>query len=144
MDENPTEEAEKRPRYNRFDVEMAKVARDVEHSANVRGNIKAFLKYGSQSILCICATICVWRITGTLPEILDRLANVIREWRMAEITHWIVTAILAIVTWLQRKRLKRFTMKAGDMRHQIEYNDAVNDRSGLAPDGTAAEDEKED
>ncbi len=144
MDEKLPEETEKRQRYTKYDVEMAKVARDVERSANLRGNIKAFLKYGSQIVLWVCATICVCTVTSTIPDILDRLANVIREWRMAEIAHGIVTAIFAIVIWLQRMRLKRFTIKAGDMRHQIEYNDAMNDRSGLAPDGTAAEDDNED
>ena len=135
---------ENRPRHNRYDVEMLKISRDIERSANWRANIKAFLKYGSQTALYVCIMFCTWRVTGTLPDILDRLANVIREWRMAAIVHGIVTAILAIVVWLQRMRLKRLTIKAGDMRHKIEYNDATKTRSGLAPDGTAVEDENED
>ena len=144
MEENVPGGVEKRQRYNKYDVEMLKVSREIERSANWRANIKAFLKYGSQIVLWLCVTACVWRVTGTLPVILDRLANVIREWRMAEIVHGIVTAIFAIVILLQRMRLKRLTAKAGDMRHQIEYNDAMKARSGLAPDGTAAEDENED
>ena len=135
---------ESRPRHNKYDVEMLKISRDIERSANWRANIKAFLKYGSQTALYICIMFCTWRVTGTLPEILDRLANVIREWRMAQIVHGIVTAIFAIVILLQRMRLKRLTIKAGDMRHQIEYNDTMKARSGLAPDGTAAEDDNED
>lgn len=130
--------------YGKYDVEMAKVARDVERSANLRANIKAFLKYGSQTAFFVCSTICVFTVSQQLPAVLDRLAAVIREWRMAEITHAAVTLFLAAVVWLQRRRVKRFTKKTGDMRHQLEYNDRVNDRSGLRPDGTVAEDDAED
>lgn len=136
--------AEQHPQYNQYDVEMAKISRDIEKSANLRTNLKTIFKYSTQIVLLLCIMICTWRITGTLPEILDRLAEVIREWRMAEIVHGVVTIIFAIVIWIQRMRLKRFTVKAGDMRHQIEYNDPVNDRSGLDPDGTSTDDENED
>ena len=123
---------------------MAKITRDIEKSANLRANLKTIFKYGTQIALLVCIMFCTWRITGTLPEILNQTSKVIREWRVAEIVHCIVTIVFAIVIWIQRIRLKRFTIKAGDMRHKIEYNDFVNDRSGLDPDGTSTDDEKED
>lgn len=130
--------------YGKYDVEMAKVARDIDRSADLRANIKAFLKYGSQTAFVVCSTICVVTVSQQLPAVLDRLAAVIREWRMAEITHAAVTAFLGVVAWLQRRQIKRFTKKTGDMRHEIEYTDRVNYRSGLRPDGTVAEDDAED
>lgn len=140
------ENAEKRPprAMTKYDVEMAKIARDIDRSANCRANIKAFLKYGSQMVFFVCTTICVVFMFRQLPVVLDRLAAVIREWRMAEIAHAAVTAFLAVVAWIQRRQIKRFTKKTGDMRHEIEYNDRINDRSGLRPDGTTAEDDAED
>ena len=135
---------ERQPHCNKYDVEMAKITRDIEKSANLRANLKTIFKYGTQTVLLVCIMFCTWRITGTLPEILTQMSEVIKEWRMAESVHYIVTIIFAIVICLQRKRLKRFTIKTGDMRHKIEYNDSVNVRSGLDPDGTSIDDENED
>ena len=109
--------------YNKYDIEMAKVARDVEHSANVRANLKTVFKYGSQMLLYVCVAICVWKVFEELPEVLKRTEVVIREFRLATITHGVVTAFLAFIVFVQRKRLKRLTVKSGNQRHMIEKDD---------------------
>ena len=144
MSENNPEITLKKQHYNKYDVEMAKISRDIEQSANTRGNIKAIFKHTSQIILYICTAVCVWKITTGTPIILEKLANLIEQWNTSKIISIVTNIIFLLIILVQRVRLKRFTKKSGDMRHKIEYTDAVNTRSGLSPIGTAREDESED
>lgn len=134
----------KKQRYGKYDVEMAKISRDIEKSANTRGNIKAIFKYTSQIVLYICTAFCIWKITTGTPIILEKLANLIEQWNISKVISLAVNIVFFLILLAQRMQIKRFTKKSGDMRHKIEYNDAVNTRSGLSPIGTAKEDENED
>ena len=133
-----------RKNYGKYDVEMAKIARDMERSADIRATIKAILKYCTMIALFICITICVCSVSGRLPESLEQLASVIREFGALPILNLVVILFLIFIIMCKNRRIKRLTALVGGMRHEIEHNDAANDRSGLLPDGTAVEDEKED
>lgn len=130
--------------YGKYDVEMAKIARDMDRSANVRANIKTVLKYFTQMVLYVCIAICVYCTSARLPETLSQLAAVIREYRLLPTLQMLVIFFLVIIIIIKNSRIKRLTVLAGDARHQLECNDVSNERSGLRPDGTAAEDERED
>lgn len=126
--------------YNKYDVEMARNVRDMRRDAHFCTIVKALCKYGTIIFfIWSCQTGLADIIRGE-PESLKWLYHILRKTRILYVVHMMATLILGGTATIQFYRNRYLTKKVGDMRHKLEHNDASNERSGLAPDGTARED----
>jgi hypothetical protein len=125
---------------NKHDVEMAKFALEMRKSAHLCTNLKTIGMYGTFTFLIYTCGHGVRDIIKGSPESLEWLYKILCETKISTYIHSAVTILLGGTAALQFARNRRLTKKAGATRHQLEYTDESNERSGLASDGTARED----
>ena len=97
--------------------------------------LKYAIRYGVYLGIFICITIILRDALKASPTVLHEFTDLVKTMRVADYVFAVSAVLEGCVIAVKQKQLTRLRKKTGELRHEKEYNDPVNGRSGLNEKG---------
>ena len=113
------------------EVRLAEISRDTERFVQICDIVKTIIHGIIITILGICAAYVMVVALKAPNENINAFAKCLKELHLSDIIKYIAIAICGGGWYIEHKRNNKLVRKEGELRHEKEYRDPVNTKSGL-------------
>lgn len=121
------------------EVKLAEISRDTEKFVQICDIVKTCIHGIIICVLGICAAYVMIATIAAPEENINAFAKCLKEAHISDIIEYVMMAFFGGGWYIEHKRNNKLVKKEGELRHEKEYKDPVNTRSGLDEFGATPE-----